>query len=163
MIQYSKFDTCPWKPKLEEAYLQEFLEKNFKPKNYNQFKWWRQWSPKKKPLSKYCSTERKIKNGDYDELSYKYEAQLLEHKLRRCFLRNYDDQVKYLEKSSIDIARRKKLLEDYEKSEKERLETLYTDLSIEFNISALQVQRDIISSKKKSLYKVYKELSKKYS
>ena len=162
MIKYDKYDTCPWKPIFEEEYLNNILKKNFRPIKYNQFRWWRQWKPKGKTLPKQSQVVDKIKNGDYDELSYKYEVQIIEHRLRRRWFEFYNDHQQYLEKSAVDIARRKKLLEDLEKSEEKLLLSLYKDISDVCGISIYDVQREILESKGKTLYMVYKKIKSKY-
>jgi hypothetical protein len=162
MIEYDKYDTCPWKPIFEEEYLNELLKKKFRPIKYNQFRWWRQWKQKGKDLPKQSRIDDKILNGDYDELSYKYEVQLIEHRLRKRWFQYYNDHEQYLEKSSVDIARRKKLMEDLDKSETNILHSLYKDISDICSISIYDVQHELLESKGKTLYTVYKKIKSKY-
>lgn len=156
------FDTCPYQPIHTKEWLERYLKRNFKKKKYNQFYWWRGFSPKKSTLHKYQPIEKKIENGDYDMLSYKYEAELVEHKLRETWNETYPDLEKFLERSTMDIARRKRLLEDFEKSENDIIHRLLKDLSDKFGKDKGVIMRDIENSKRSTLYYVYKELKRKY-
>jgi len=163
MMEYDKLDTCPYQPIHGKEWLEKYLKRNFNSKKYNQFYWWRGYSPKTETKPKQSSVLVKIKNGDFNILSYKYEAELVEHKLRKTWGESYPDLEKFLEKSSMDMARRKRLLEDVEKSEISIIQSLLCDLSDEFGKDKEIIMLDVQNSNRSTLYHVYKELKRKYA
>ena len=117
--------------KLSREFLQDQLS-NLTPKRYNQFVWWRRYEvrqtlPDKAPLYD------KIINGDYEHSDYYYQAQmenyLLHDKIKD--IRFYEDQ---LEHRSLFGARWKRLIDDYQKDEKEILRKMKKDFKATFNI-----------------------------
>jgi hypothetical protein len=118
------------------ALSREFLEQELsklQKKTYNQFQWWRRYQTRKvlhdkKPL------EEKILNGDYEHSDYYYQAlhenYLLEDKIK---------DVKYYESKLNDISlfrtRYKRLMDDYEKDEKELIKDLRRDFRVVFRIT----------------------------
>lgn len=161
-MSYSKLDNCPYQPIHTVEWLEKYLKKNYKKISYNQFRWWRSYKPRKKELHRNKPVLEKIQNGDYDMLSYKYEAELVEHKLRKTWKETYPELEKFLEKSSVDIARRKRLMEDFDKTETDIINTLLKDLSDKFGVDRETIRLDIENSKKSSLYYIYNELKRKY-
>ena len=107
------------------ALSREFLEQELsklQKKTYNQFQWWRRYQTRKvlhdkKPL------EEKILNGDYEHSDYYYQAlhenYLLEDKVKGKVY--YEDM---LDDVSLFRTRYKRLMDDYEKDEKELIKDL---------------------------------------
>ena len=88
--------------------------------NYNQFFWWRKFRPKQKELSKQAYSVDKIRNGDFDFSHYYWQAQyaLLEMEEKTGHISDpgnrHDAQTIYRE-------RYRRLMNDYEKDEAQRL------------------------------------------
>ena len=117
--------------KLAREFLEEQLSKLI-PKRYNQFVWWRRYEvrqtlPDKSPLYD------KIINGDYEHSDYYYQAEmenyLLADKIKD--IKYFEDQ---LEHRSLFSARWKRLIDDYQKDEKEILRKMKKDFKATFNI-----------------------------
>ena len=97
------------------------------PLNYNQFRWWRRFDTPNKPLHKYSALIDKIKNGDYDFSHYYWQAKYAEIEINEIFDNTYPDAALFNEKASLHRARRKRLFEDFEKDEKQKLSQLEKD------------------------------------
>jgi hypothetical protein len=151
---------CPYEPKQDKTWLENYLKRNFRKKSYSPYHWWRDYRPKKKPLPPQSRTMDKIINGDFDMASYKYEIGLIEHKLCEGWNRYYPDISKFLEVHSIDITRLKRLGEDLEKDEKTKLNHLYKCLMDEFGWDRKECEENLINSNKKTLLSVYKDFRK---
>jgi len=52
--------------------------KKLQPLNYNQFKWWRRFDTKTKPLPKGAKFFDRIKNGEYEFSHYYWQWKLTE-------------------------------------------------------------------------------------
>ena len=65
---------------ISKAQINKQLSK-YQKLNYNQFRWWRWYESKNKPLPYKSSFRDKILNGDYDISPYFLQAQLCEHML----------------------------------------------------------------------------------
>ena len=89
--------------------------------NYNQFFWWKRWTSKNKPLDKYAPLWDKILNGDYDFSHYFWQIQYCEWELEEKAKLYRGDTQRWVEETQVDRARRKRLREDYEKDENEKL------------------------------------------
>lgn len=109
----------------------EFLEaelSKLQKKNYNQFQWWRRYQTRKmlhpkKPL------EERILNGDYEHSDYYYQAQyenyLLEDKIQdKKYYENMLDDI------SLFRTRYKRLMDDYEKDEKQLIKDLRKEIRV---------------------------------
>jgi len=107
--------------------------------NYNRFMWWRMYQPKNKPLDNRQPLRDRILNGDFDFSCYKAQIYLVEHQLNDLLEECSGDYQKYLEKASVQLARRKRLIEDFEKDEKERLDSLITEFTKYFRCNREQV------------------------
>ena len=117
--------------KLSREFLDAQLSK-LTLKRYNQFVWWRRYEvrqtlPDKSPLY------NKIINGDYEHSDYYYQAEmenyLLADKIKD--IKYFEDQ---LEHRSLFSARWKRLIDDYQKDEKEILRKMKKDFKATFNI-----------------------------
>lgn len=123
--------------KLPRKFLEEQLAK-LTPKKYNQFVWWRRYEvretlPDKSPLYD------KIVNGDYEHSDYYYQAEmenyLLQDKIKD--IKYYEDQ---LEHRSLFGARWKRLMDDYQKEEKEIMRKMKRDFKATFGISGEELE-----------------------
>jgi hypothetical protein len=113
--------------------------KSYKPLNYNRFRWWRWYEEKNKPLPYKSNFKDKILNGDYNSSCYIFQAYLCEHMLNDLDKECGGDIAKFNEKGAMLKTRRKKLWEDYEKDEFNRLEALYKQFVKHFKIDKPQV------------------------
>jgi BMFP domain-containing protein YqiC len=103
----------------------EFIEEKLsklQKKNYNQFQWWRRYQTRK-TLHEKVPLEQKILNGDFEHSDYYYQAlhenYLLEDKIKGKVY--YEDM---LDDVSLFRTRYKRLMDDYEKDEKELIKDL---------------------------------------
>jgi hypothetical protein len=115
------------------AQSRKFIEKelgNFQKLNYNQFRWWRWYESKNKPLPNKADFRDKIFNGDFDQGPYQLQA---------CD----GDYQKYLEKSKLLGARRKRLWEDHERDEADKLDSLYKHFMKNFHISRDELNQEV--------------------
>ena len=138
ILQYDQYDTCPFKPLHTEEWLEAFFKKSYYKMPYNRFMWWKSYTPKNKPLPNSASFQAKVKNGDFDLSPYKFEAEIVEHRLRKKWF-EIRDTAEFLEAAAVDIARRKRLLEDHEKDEKTKLDAFFRGMSKVF-----KVERNVI-------------------
>lgn len=121
----------------EELVLEKL--KNFKPLKYNKFYWWRMYDDNHNPLSNKSPLEKRIKNGDFNEPSYKWQAQLALLIARKKLDLSKDNYTTQMEKTSIDLSRYRKLMDDHYKEEQKRLD----DLKKSF-LQSFQIQEDIL-------------------
>ena len=124
----------------------KFIEKEltkFQKLNYNQFRWWRWYDSKTKPLPNKADFRDKIMNGDYDAGPYQLQAWLCEHMLNEMLEECDGDYQKYLEKSRLLGARRKRLWEDHERDEADKLDNLYKHFMKNFDISRDDINKEI--------------------
>ena len=87
--------------------------------NYNQFRWWRRFDTKIKPLPNGSSLLDRIKNGEYEFSHYYWQAQYCELEINEKLKEYRGDIQKLLENNAVDLARRKRLGEDLNKAEPE--------------------------------------------
>lgn len=144
ILEYGRYDHCPYKPLHTEEWLNAYFKKNFNTMSYNRFMWWRKFTSKKKPLPTTASFEEKVVNGDFDLSPFKFEAELVEHTLRKKW-HQYPDSAEFLEAARMDIARRKRLLEDHEKDEKQKLDTFFKGMAKSFRVE-IEVIEDYLNS-----------------
>ena len=144
ILEYGRYDHCPYKPLHTEEWLNAYFKKNFNTMSYNRFMWWRKFTSKKKPLTNTASFEQKVLNGDFDLSPFKFEAELVEHTLRKKW-HQYPDSAEFLEAARMDIARRKRLLEDHEKDEKQKLDTFFKGMAKSFRVG-IEVIEDYLNS-----------------
>lgn len=124
-----------------------------RPLNYNVFYWWRRYAPKNKPLPKGSSLWDMIINGDLDYSHYYWQAQYCELEIQEKF-KNSIDTHSYLDATQIDRERRKKLWEDFEKDEREKLRLIKKLFIQTFYITSSQYEEEIeeFGDDLKSLY-----------
>ena len=118
--------------------------KNYQKLNYNQFRWWRWYESKNKPLPYKASFRDKILNGDFDQSPFMLQAYLCEHMMNDILAECDEDYQKFLEKSKLLGARRKRLLEDYEKDEFNKLEEIYSQFQKNFDITRKQIEEEAL-------------------
>jgi hypothetical protein len=109
----------------------EFLEtelSKLQKKTYNQFQWWRRYQYRP-TLHDRAPLEQKILNGDFEHSDYYYQA------LHENYL--LDDKIKdipYYEDKLDDISlfrtRYKRLMDDYEKDERELMKDLRKNIRV---------------------------------
>ena len=121
------------------------LEKisQLQPLNYNQFRWWRRFDSPTKPLHKNSDLLRKIKNGDYEFSHYYWQARYAEIEINELHHETYPDAVLFNEKNAMNGSRRKRLWDDFEKDEKERMNNLSKDFYHTFKMSREQIKKEM--------------------
>ena len=120
------------------TFTREELEEKFshlQKLNYNQFRWWRMYDVKKKPLDARSPFRDRVKNGDYDFSHYWYQAAWVEHDINDLEIKCKDDAGLFSEKVQVLSARRKRLYEDYEKDEAWKLQDIIKEFSNNFHIT----------------------------
>jgi hypothetical protein len=115
-----------------------------KPLKYNQFKWWRTHTDGITPLGKRSHLKDRIINGDFNPSSYLWQAQLSLYTAKDKLNLRRDSSQDQIEKLQVDMARYKRLMDDYEKEEIERLNSLYDAFSSNFQMTNEQVQEELL-------------------
>ena len=114
-------NSLPFNPPFKKDWIIRTLKKNYFKKPYDRFMWWRSFTPKNKPLSKSKPLRDRIANGDLDHAPYLFESYLTEYtmndKYLQCITKNGEvDYSKWKQETSVDGARKKRLLDDYDKA-----------------------------------------------
>jgi hypothetical protein len=153
----------PYQPIKEKKWLEKYLGSNYYKKKYDRFMWWRSYTPRKAPLSNKHPLRDRILNGDFDIGSYIFEIQLAEHKMNEKFIecRGYEDT--FQEAIQIDKARVKRLKEDRDKDEVNKLQDLQRAFLFEFKMTKKQYEREITNFRGKDLITFYYRMDDKYS
>lgn len=141
----------------------EQLQEQFKPLiklKYNQFRWWRLYESKK-PLDKRAKLIDRIRNGDFEFSHYYAQALWCEHEINDIQIKCNGDSGLFNEQSSLMRQRRKRLLEDFERDEHERMKELKSSLWSNFKISKEQLE-DVIESFDGSTLDLYFHLDENY-
>jgi hypothetical protein len=101
---------------------------------YNQFRWWRRWESQKPSLSKTKPLIDRILNGDFDFSNYYWQAQYvhIEMEEKKSIAK---DNLHWLEIVTTDRARLKRLIDDFERDENERLAELEKSFLKSFHIT----------------------------
>ena len=109
------------------------------PLKYNQFYWWRKFK-EKSPLSNKEAVHARIDNGDFDFSSYYWQAQyaLLEMEEKTGHISN--PSTKH-ETQSIYRERYRRLMNDYEKDEPQRLSNYVKVITDLFMIEEKELER----------------------
>ena len=111
--------------------------------NYNQFRWWRRFDTKIKPLPNGSSLLDRIKNGEYEFSHYYWQAQYCELEINEKLKEYRGDIQKLLENNAVDLARRKRLWEDFNKAKPDNLAALKKEFLREFVMSSQQYEEHI--------------------
>ena len=156
----------PFDPPLKKDWILRTLKKNYYKKPYDRFMWWRSYTPKNKPLSKSKPLRDRIANGDLDHAPYLFESYLAEYtmneKYLQCITKNREiDYMKWKQEASVDGARKKRLLDDYDREETRRLDELRKGFMKEFGIDKETYYKEAENSSKK-LLDFYDYMSRKY-
>ena len=145
MVKYLLIDikrSMVFKPALSRSFLKKEFAK-LQKLNYNQFRWWRMYDTKNKPLDNRSPLRDRILNGDFDFSHFWYQAAWVEHDLNDLEIECKDDSGLFVEKGAVLRARRKRLLEDFEKDEHDKLTTLYNEFPKYFRVSKSQVKEEM--------------------
>ena len=129
--------------------------------NYNQFRWWRMYDTKVKPLDNRKPLRDRIFNGDYDFSHFWYQAAWVEHELNDLEIECKGDSGLFVEKGAVLRARRKRLLEDFEKDEFDKLNSLYNEFPKYFRVNREQVKEEMANFSG-SLIDFYYHIDDKY-
>jgi hypothetical protein len=152
----------PYSPSHSPEWLENFFKKDYYKKPYDRFMWWRSFTPKRRPLHARQPFIDRLINGDFDVAPYRFEAEIVEHRLNKKWVEFRDDPGRYLQEESVNIARRKRLLEDYEKEENKRLEELRNLFVREFKITKQEYDEEVVNTRTNSLVDFYYEIKEKY-
>lgn len=125
--------------KYSEDEVQKRISK-LKPLKYNKFFWWRLFTDNHEPLGKRAPLKDRIINGDFDEPTFKWQAQWVLINARKKLNFHRDTYRDHIEKTSLDFARFKKLMQDYEKEEQKRLAELLNELKQVFKLTDEQFE-----------------------
>jgi hypothetical protein len=106
--------------------------KKLQPLNYNKFMWWRRFNTKTQPLPRGAKFLDRIKNGEYEFSHYYWQWKLTELEINDLCVKYKGDIQKLLENNAVDLARRKRLIDDFEKDENARLKALKDGFMCEF-------------------------------
>ena len=115
----------------------------YQPINYNRFMWWRTHTDNVKPLGKRALLKDRIINGDFNESSYFMQAQLALYQAKDKVNLNKHNHSDQLEILSVDLARYKRLMSDYDKEDNERLEALYEAFTSYFKITRSELIEEL--------------------
>jgi hypothetical protein len=158
--------SLPFEPKWSKQWIETKLKRRFFKKPYDRFMWWRSYTPKNKPLGIKASLIDRIINGDFEAGPFLLEVELVHHTINEKFkaLIGNDGEVdygKYSVETSIDRARKKRLLEDHDKDEFRKLDDLRKLFKKEFKITEEEYKKEITKGSD-TLVDFYYKLEKKY-
>ena len=153
--------SLPYDPVHSLEWLEKYFSENYYKKPYDRFMWWRSYTPKSKPLHPRQPLIDRILNGDFDMAPFRFEAEIVEHRMNERWKELYRDTGRYNEETSVDRARRKRLLEDYDKEETKRLEELRKLFVQTFKMSYDDYDREVIGTTGE-LVDFYYGMEKKY-
>jgi len=109
------------------------------PLKYNQFYWWRKFK-EKSPLSTKDAVHARIDNGDFDFSSYYWQAQyaLLEMEEKTGHIK--DPSIRH-ESQTLFRERYRRLMNDFEKDEPQRLESYVKTITGLFEIEKGELEK----------------------
>ena len=125
----------------EETILKKISK--LQPLNYNRFKWWRNFTQLKTPLPPDAPLLKKIENGDLEFSHYYWQAKYVEIEINNKYqeLQDLEDVIR---DTQLDRAKRKRLYEDFERDENDKLNFIKKDFTKEFHISLSQFDDEVI-------------------
>lgn len=153
--------STPYRPSHKIEWLEDYFKDNFYKRPYNRFHWWRSYVEKNKPMDSRSPLRDRILNGDFELSSFKFEAEIVEHKMNKKFVELHEDMGRYVEETSLDRARRKRLLEDYEADEKRKLESLAKSFSELIGLAKDNILDELIEFND-TLIEFYYHITEKY-
>lgn len=115
-----------------------------KPSKYNRFFWWRRWSQKNTLLDKNSSFLDKIVNGDFEESPYYWQIKYCEYEINQKESK-FKDYQRFLEESKLDRVRRRRLIDDYEKDESERISLMKKEFINNFHFNEKTLEDELLS------------------
>ena len=151
----------PYSPIHSQAWLEKYLSTNYYKKKYDRFMWWRSYSLRNNPLSNKHPLRDRIANGDFDLGPYVFEIELVEHRLNEKHQRFANDEVQLREQIQVDKARRKRLQEDRDKDEFNKLTELKRSFISELRMTKEQYEREI-TKPHKDLISFYYKMEDRY-
>jgi hypothetical protein len=132
-----------YSPTFPKTLIQEKLSKLHKL-NYNKFRWWRMYENVNSPLPNKSQLIDKILNGDFDYSHYKLQAELVEHELNQLAKDCGGNNEAFNEKSSLLRAKRKRLLDDFERDETEKLKNLMKEFFKNFTANEEEIEEEML-------------------
>lgn len=156
----------PFTPKWSKKWIEKKLGDRYFKKPYDRFMWWRSYTPKNKPLTNRHPLRDRIANGDFEQGPYLMEVELVYHTMNDKFLesittRGEVDWSLYHQNTSIDRARKKRLVEDHEKEELRKLTDLRNAFLMEFKMTKDQYDVEVEKTSGTTL-DFYFEMEEKY-
>ena len=127
----------------EELVVKEI--KKLRPISYNRFRWWRKFDQKKRSLPDNAPLLDKIKNGDLEFSQYWWQAKFSEIEINEAYRKCGYDMQKLLENHAVDLNRRKRLWQDFERDESEKLLFIRKKFSKEFYMEVEDYDSEIKS------------------
>ena len=106
---------------------------------YNQFFWWRKFK-EKSPLSSKDAMHARIDNGDFNFSSYYWQAQYAIHEMEEKTGHIIDPSNRH-EAQTIYRERWRRLMNDFEKDEPQRLENYVKSMTSIFEIEKEELER----------------------
>ena len=109
--------------------------------NYNQFRWWRNYSVSK-PLPKSAHIEKRIDNGDFDPSPYFWMAQATlweKHDSDNLGLEPFERA----KRGSMLLGKYERLMHDFETDDKDKLENFIHAIYDHFEVDKLLVEEEI--------------------
>lgn len=150
----------PFRPTHSKAWLERYLKKNYYKKKYDRYMWWRSYTLKNPPLSSKHPLRDRILNGDFDLGPFVFEIELVEHRINeKCKDHKYEDTAR--EAIQLDKARRKRLQEDRDKDEVNKLQELKKSFLFEFRMTKEQYDKEVVRPHK-DLISFYFKMEDKY-
>jgi len=119
--------------------------KKLQPLNYNKFMWWRTHTDKVTPLGKRALLKERILNGDFEPSSYFWQAQLALYNAKDKLDLSKHDTRYQIEICAVDFQRYKKLMEDFEKEEANRMTALYDAFTSEYRITKEELEERFLT------------------
>lgn len=158
--------TLPFRPKWSRQWIEKKLSERYFKKPYDRFMWWRGYTPKNKPLTSRHPLRERIANGDFEQGPYLMEVQLTYHtmndKYQESITRGGEvDYSLYHTNTSIDRARKKRLIEDHEKDEYKKLDDLRNEFLKEFKMTKEQYDKEVEKTSGTTL-EFYFQMEEKY-
>ena len=150
----------PFRPTHSKAWLERYLKTNYVKKKYDRYMWWRSYTLKNPPLSNKHPLRDRILNGDFDLGPFVFEIELVEHRINeKCKDHKYEDTAR--EAIQLDKARRKRLQEDRDKDEVNKLQELKKSFLFEFRMTKEQYDKEVVRPHK-DLISFYFKMEDKY-
>ena len=156
----------PYSTKFSRAKIERDLSKIYFKKPYDRFMWWRAYTPKNKALGNKAPLIDRLLNGDYEMGPFLMEVELVYHtmndKYKAAITSNGEvDHGKFHSETSIDRARKKRLIEDHEKDEARKLSDLKKEFTNIFKMDNDQYDMEV-NKTRGTLVEFYYEMESKY-